>query len=160
VLSALPVAGELSYAEGLLVGYRGYDRTGSEPHFSFGHGLGYTEWTYESLAPADDSIMAGHDLPLVVTVRNTGDRAGREVVQVYIEAQDHDPTRPLRVLAAFANVNAGPGERVEAHVTVPARSFARFDEARRDWTWQPGRYLLHAGRSSRDLPLRKEVVLR
>jgi beta-glucosidase len=160
VLSALPVAGELSYAEGLLVGYRGYDQTGSEPHFSFGHGLGYTEWSYESLAPAEDSIMAGHDLPLVVTVRNTGDRAGREVVQVYIEAQDHDPTRPLRVLAAFANVKAGPGERVEALVTVPARSFARFDEARRDWTWQPGRYLLHAGRSSRDLPLRKEVVLR
>src|SRR4029077_14795478 len=119
VLSALPVAGELSYTEGLLVGYRGYDRTGSEPHFSFGHGLGYTDWAYESLTPADDSIIAGQDLPLVLTVRNAGDRAGREVVQVYLEAQDDDQSRPLRVLATFGTVIAGPGERIEIHLTVP-----------------------------------------
>jgi len=160
VLSALPVAGELSYAEGLLVGYRGYDRTGSEPHFAFGHGLGYTDWSYESFAPAADTISSGHDLPLVVTVRNAGDRAGREVVQVYLEAQDDDPARPIRLLAAFASVSAEPGERVEVRLTVPARSFARYDEARHGWAWQPGRYLLRAGRSSRDLRLSSEVVLR
>jgi beta-glucosidase len=160
VLTALPVAGELSYAEGLLVGYRGYDRTGSEPHFSFGHGLGYTDWTYESFTPAEGSITPGHDLPLTVTIRNSGERAGREVVQVYLEAMDDDPSRPLRVLAAFASVSGAPGERVEVRLTVPARSFARFDEAQRGWAWQPGTYALHAGRSSRDLRLTSEVVLR
>jgi beta-glucosidase len=160
VLSALPVAGELSYAEGLLVGYRGYDRTGSEPHFSFGHGLGYTDWTYESFAPSEGSIMAGQDLPLTVTVRNSGERAGREVVQVYLEALDDDPSRPLRVLAAFASVSGAPGERVDVRLTVPARSFARFDESQRSWAWQPGTYALHAGHSSRDLRLTSEVVLR
>jgi beta-glucosidase len=160
VLTALPVAGELSYAEGLLVGYRGYDRTGSEPHFSFGHGLGYTDWTYESFTPTEGSIVAGHDLPLTVTIRNSGGRAGREVVQVYLEAMDDDPSRPLRVLAAFASVSGAPGERVEVRLTVPARSFARFDEAQRGWAWQPGTYALHVGRSSRDLRLTGEVVLR
>ena len=95
-----------------------------------------------------------------MTVRNSGERAGREVVQVYLEAMDHDPSRPLRVLAAFASVSGAPGEHVEVKLTVPARSFARFDEAQRGWAWQPGTYALHVGRSSRDLRLTSEVVLR
>ena len=160
VLSADPVAGELSYSEGLLVGYRGYDRTGPEPHFSFGHGLGYTDWTYESLAPTAQSITAGQELTVVATVRNAGDRAGRDVVQLYLEGPDDDPSRPVRVLAAFSNIAARPGERAEARLTVPARSFARFDGSRREWVWQPGTYRLRAGRSSRDLRLGAEVVLR
>ncbi|TMD31682.1 MAG: hypothetical protein E6I95_12385 [Chloroflexi bacterium] len=160
VLRADPVAGELAYAEGLLVGYRGYDRTGLEPHFSFGHGLGYTDWSYESLAPAVQSITAGQDLTLIATVRNSGDRAGREVVQLYLEGPDDDPSRPVRVLAAFSSVSAEPGEQAEARLSVPARSFARFDGGRREWVWQPGTYRLRAARSSRDLRLAAEVVLR
>ena len=160
VLSADPVAGELTYAEGLLVGYRGYDRTGPEPQFSFGHGLGYTEWSYESLVPAALSITAGQDLTLVATVHNSGERAGREVVQLYLEEPHDDPSRPLRVLAAFSSVAAEPGERAEARLSVPARSFARFDGSRREWVWQPGTYRLRVGRSSRDLRLAAEVVLR
>jgi len=160
VLRAHPVAGELSYAEGLLVGYRGYDRTGTEPLFCFGHGQGYTDWSYEALAPAFESVAPGEDLPLVVTVRNSGDRAGREVVQVYLEGPDDDPGRPLRVLAAFAGVSAGPGEQAEVRLTVRARSLARFDEATGTWAPHPGVYTLRAGRSSRDLRLQAQVVLR
>ncbi len=159
VLSAHPEAGDLIYAEGLLVGYRGYDRSGVEPLFCFGHGLGYTEWSYESLT-GSESITAGQDLPLVVTVRNDGRRAGREVVQVYLEGPDDDATGPLRVLAAFSPVDVGLGERAEVRLTVPARAFARFDEARREWVWHPGTYTLRAGRSSRDLRLKRQVVLR
>jgi beta-glucosidase len=160
VLLAQPVAGELEYAEGLLVGYRGYDRAGSEPQFSFGHGLGYTDWTYESLAPAADAIAPGEDLPVVVTVRNSGGRSGKEVVQVYLEGPDDDPRRPLRILAAFASVGAEPGEQVGVRLTISARSFARFDEGRREWVWQPGSYTLRAGRASRDLRLSAKVVMR
>lgn len=160
VLDAHPKAGDLVYAEGLLVGYRGYDRSGTEPLFCFGHGLGYTDWTYESIAPATESITANQDLSLVVRVRNSGRRAGREVVQVYLEGPDDDPGRPLRVLAAFSNVSAGPGEQAEQRLTVPARSFARFDEGRSEWVWQPGTYTVRAGRSSRDLRLSSQVVLR
>jgi beta-glucosidase len=160
VLRALPEAGDLVYREGLLVGYRGYDRTGTEPHFAFGHGLGYTDWTYESISLAAGSIRGGEDLQLVVTVRNSGKRAGREVVQVYLEAPDDDPRRPLRVLAGFGTVDAAPGTTAEVRVTVPARTLARFDEARREWVWNPGTYTLRAGRSSRDLRLSSEVVVR
>jgi beta-glucosidase len=160
VLRAQPQAGDLVYGEGLLVGYRGYDRNGAEPLFSFGHGLGYTEWGYESLVPAAEALSAAQDLPVVVNVRNAGKRAGREVVQVYLEGPDDDPMRPHRVLAAFAVVSARPGELVEARVAVPARSFARYDERLGDWVWHPGTYRLRAGRSSRDLRLSAQVVLR
>jgi beta-glucosidase len=159
VLRAHPEAGELNYTEGLLVGYRGYDRSGVEPLFCFGHGLGYTDWSYESVVAAAESIGAGQDLDLVVTVRNSGERAGRDVVQVYLEGPDDDPSRPLRVLAAFTSVGAEPGERVEVPLRVPARLFARFDEGRRDWVWPPGTYTVHAGRSSRDPRLSAQVVL-
>jgi beta-glucosidase len=160
VLRADPEAGELNYTEGLLVGYRGYDRRGSEPLFCFGHGLGYTDWSYESITPSAASIKANEDLELVVRVRNSGTRAGRDVVQVYLEGPDDDPERPLRVLAAFAGIYAAAGETAEARLTVSARTFARFDESRTKWVWHPGAYTLHAGRSSRDLRLNTEVVLR
>ncbi len=160
VLRAYPEAGDLIYAEGLLVGYRGYDRSDVEPLFCFGHGLGYTDWTYESLVPELASIAAGQDLPLDVTVRNSGGRSGHEVVQVYLEAPDDDLGRPIRILAAFATASAGPGERARTRLTVPARSFARFDEALGEWVWRPGTYTLRTGRSSRDLRLAAQVSLR
>jgi beta-glucosidase len=160
VLSAHPDQGDLVYGEGLLVGYRGYDRAGTEPHFPFGHGLGYTEWTYESFQPAAAAISAGEDLACVVSVRNSGQRAGHEVVQVYLEAPDDDPRRPLRVLAAFASVDAEPGSTSDVRLSIPARTFARFDEAGREWVWRPGTYALRAGRSSRDLRLSSDVVIR
>jgi beta-glucosidase len=160
VLHARPEAGDLIYAEGLLVGYRGYDRKGSQPLFCFGHGLGYTDWAYETLTTAAGSIAAGEDLSVEVTVRNSGRRAGREVVQVYLEAPDDDPRRPLRVLAAFGTVDAEPGTKTDVRLTLPSRAFARFDEARHEWVSVPGTHTLRAGRSSRDLRLKAEVVLR
>jgi len=160
VLNAHPEAGDLVYREGLLVGYRGYDRTGTEPHFAFGHGLGYTDWTYESLIPDAESLTAGEDLACTVTVRNSGKRRGSEVVQVYLEAPDDDPRRPLRLLAGFGTVEAEPGASAGLRLTLPGRSFAHFDETARKWAWRPGTYMLRAGRSSRDLRLNAEVVMR
>ena len=160
VLLAHPEAGDLVYAEGLLVGYRGFDRAGSEPLFAFGHGLGYTEWSYESIAPIAASIAGGEDLDVTVSVRNTGTRTGREVVQLYIEGPDDDRHRPIRVLAAFAPVSADAGEEVAVRLTVPARAFMRFDEGRRDWVSHRAAYTLRAGRSSRDLRLNTRVEVR
>ncbi len=160
VLRAHPEAGDLVYAEGLLVGYRGYDRNGSDPLFGFGHGLGYTDWKYESVVAEPESIAPGEDVVLVVKVRNTGARAGREVAQLYLEGPDDDRSRPVRALAGFAVVGATPGDVVEARVSIPARAFTRFDETRREWVSHPGAYTVHAGRSSRDLKLKTKVVLR
>jgi beta-glucosidase len=160
VLHAVPEAGDLIYQEGLLVGYRGYDRSGIEPHFAFGHGLGYTDWTYEAIRPDAESITATEDFSCAVTVRNTGQRPGREVVQLYLEGPDHDPTQPMRVLAAFASVHAEAGARTTARLTVPARLFQRFDESTRGWVPVPGTYTLQVGRSSRDIRMNTKMVLR
>jgi len=160
VLRAQPDNGVLPYGEGFLVGYRGYDRKGTEPLFCFGHGLGYTEWQYESIMPSEKTIAAGDSVELVVRLRNTGKRAGREVVQLYLEPPHDDPSRPMRTLAGFANVAAEPGESIEARVKLPARSFASYDETRRDWVTPLGAYTVRAGRSSHDLQLQARVVVR
>lgn len=159
VLHARPDNGALVYAEGHLVGYRGYDRNRTEPLFCFGHGLGYTDWTYESLkVPAE--VPAGAALDVVVRLRNSGQRLGREVVQVYLEPPVDDPSRPVRTLAGFARVVAEPGESVEARVHLPARSFSRYDESAREWVTPPGVYAVRVGRSSRDLRLEAQAAVR
>src|SRR5581483_3440773 len=152
VLRAQPDNGVLEYAEGLLVGYRGYDRAGRDPLFAFGHGLGYTEWEYESIAASETAVM--------VTVRNSGARAGREVVQVYSEAAGEDASRPVRVLAGFATVTAAPGERVEATIALHPRTFMGYDEEAPAWQRKSGAYTMRAGRSSRDLRLAAGIVVR
>jgi beta-glucosidase len=159
VLHAKPKGHTLTYAEGLLVGYRGYDRDEREPLFCFGHGLGYTEWSYDSLSLESDTVHAHEDLAVVVTLRNTGSRGGREIVQVYLEPQDDEPDRPLRTLAAFVTVDADAGESVTARLVIPSRAFARFDPDVRDWTWRPVTYTVRAGRSSRDLRVSQPVHL-
>src|SRR6266702_1108438 len=151
VLHAVPQEGRLEYREGLLIGYRGYDRAGRRPHFAFGHGLGYTTWAYES-AVADEPVVAPDcDLGVTVVLRNTGSRTGREVVQAYLEPPEADPGRPVRTLTAFAAVTATPGEHAEARLTVPARAFARYDEVAGTsggWVRPSGEFIVRIGRSS------------
>jgi beta-glucosidase len=157
VLHAVPEEGRLMYREGLLVGYRGYDRAGTRPRYPFGHGLGYTRWAYES-AVADRTVLAPDGgLDVTVVLRNTGPRTGREVVQAYLEPPAGDPGRPVRVLAAFTAVTAAPGEQAEARLTVPSRAFARYDEAAGTWGRPPGEFTVRVGRSSADLPLHLRV---
>jgi beta-glucosidase len=152
VLRATPRDGRLDYAEGLLAGYRGYDAAGTTPLFPFGHGLGYTSWEYESME-AVSSLAPGTDLPVLVTIRNTGTRTGREVVQAYVTSPAAGQGRPVRVLGAFRGVTAAPGESVTVSLRVPARMFATFDEAAGVWTWPRREFIVEAGRSSRDMRL-------
>jgi beta-glucosidase len=158
VLHSVPEQGRLDYTEGLLIGYRGYDQAGTAPRFAFGHGLGYTTWEYQSAVT--ESVVVGPataDLELTVVIRNAGERAGREVVQAYVEPVTAEAGRPVRTLAAFAAATAGPGEAEEVKLTVPARAFARYDEVARDWVWPPGEFAVRVGRSSADLRLSVRV---
>jgi beta-glucosidase len=115
VLEIAPEDGVVSYDEGVFIGYRGWLRSGATPLYAFGHGLGYTTWSYDEIAV--DGTEA------VVTLTNSGARAGREVVQVYLAPATPDDDRPRRWLAGFANVSAHPGETVTVRVPLPARSF-------------------------------------
>jgi beta-glucosidase len=159
VLHATPDrTGLLRYDEGLLIGYRGYDASGAAPRFPFGHGLGYTTWAYEAI-DCPDGVTDGADLELTVTVRNTGGRAGKEVVQVYL-AEPGDPVgmgRPVRALATFAAVRAAPGEAVRVKLTISARAFARYDEGLASWIWPGGSFSVEVGSSSRALRLSAPV---
>nr|WP_256976752.1 glycoside hydrolase family 3 C-terminal domain-containing protein [Streptomyces sp. CS113] len=144
--------GRLAYDEGLHLGYRGWLRHHRTPAYWFGHGLGYTTWTYEALT-APPVTRAGDDLTVRVRVRNTGAREGREVVQVYLARPASALDRPVRWLAGYAAVRARPGETVTATVRVPARSLSHWSVAEHAWRTEPGPCRLQAGRSAGDLPL-------
>jgi beta-glucosidase len=153
VLDATPADGVLDYREGLLIGYRGYDAAGITPRFPFGHGLGYTDWSYDTIESMTANYVPGRDLQLRVVITNTGSRSGREVVQAYLAGSGDDPARPVRTLAAFGIGTAAPGESVAVRLLIRARAFARWDEQAGGWAWPPGPFTVQVGRSSRDLRL-------
>ncbi|WP_100446050.1 glycoside hydrolase family 3 protein [Glycomyces xiaoerkulensis] len=140
--------GRLRYDEGVFIGYRAWERHGLEPAFWFGHGLSYTTWEYEALSVEGDTVR--------VRVRNDGERAGREVVQVYL-APEAEAVVPGGIeahrLAGFAAVEAGPGEVAEAVVELEGRSFEYWDAEAAGWRPVPGTWTVRAGRSVGDLRL-------
>ncbi|GAA2285773.1 beta-glucosidase [Streptomyces ruber] len=150
VTQVTPDNGELPYTEGVFIGYRAWEKEGRTPSYAFGHGLGYTDWMYESIDVTGRSVT--------VRVRNSGERAGREVVQVYLAPAAPGADRPARQLAGFASVEAAPGESVEAVVELPARAFEIWDEAAGAWTHVTGAYEVEAGRSVADRRLTATVV--
>ena len=148
-----PVDGVLSYDEGLFVGYRDSER---DARYPFGHGLGYTTWEYRTIE-APDRLAPGEDFEVAVTVANTGDRRGREVVQVYAGVPEGGVERPVRWLAGFATVDAEPGEELTVRIAVTARALEHWDGG---WTVEPGQFRLGAGPSSAALPVDTYVEVR
>jgi beta-glucosidase len=163
VPSTQPVDGVLDYREGLFIGYRAYDRDGREPLFPFGHGTGYTTWSYESLTvdrgPSDGAITQTPPAPAAVAVcvqvRNTGSRRGREIVQVYASRPGSAVERPVKWLAGFAAVDADPGETVDVAILIPERAFQHWSDA--GWVLEPGPFTVSAGPSSASLSLTASV---
>jgi beta-glucosidase len=150
VLDTTPVGGRLDYREGIHIGYRAWLRAGREPAYPFGHGLGYTTWEYEELVV--------DDLTARVTVRNTGQRAGKEVVQAYLSRPDSAVERPVRWLAGFAVARAEPGQAVTVDVPLDPRGFAYWSVEAGAWVTEPGAFALSAGRSVLDTPLAATVT--
>jgi beta-glucosidase len=146
---------ELVYREGVNMGYRGFDAAGTEPRFAFGHGLGYTTFEYESLDLRSDGLAEGESVELRVKLRNTGSRAGKEVVQVYVADLESSVPRPPRELKRFAVVRLAPGEVAVLTLTLQDRDLAYWDAARHSWRIEPGRFEIQVGRSSRDIRLRQ-----
>jgi beta-glucosidase len=138
--------GKAVYAERLFIGHRWFDRQGIEPLFPFGYGLGYTTFELGRVEVSGD-VEAG--VTVEVTVRNTGGRAGGEVVQVYVEPPPGDPGRPVRHLAGFARADLAAGKEATVTVHLDRRAFASWLDGA--WVVSPGEYVIHAGRSSRDL---------
>ncbi|QCR44455.1 glycosyl hydrolase [Curtobacterium sp. SGAir0471] len=147
VQDVTPVDGKVAYDEGVHVGYRAWLRAGTEPAYPFGHGLGYTTWTIDGVS-ASPTVTEGDAAIVTATVANTGDRAGKHVVQVYASRAQSAADRPVRWLVGFAPVRLGAGESTEVSIEVPARAFAHWDGA---WRYEPGTFELHVGASVVDL---------
>jgi beta-glucosidase len=140
------INGRSVYGERQLIGYRWFDRTGVEPLFPFGHGLGYTTFTISPVGLTGSPIDV---VTVTVDVTNTGERSGSEVVQVYIEPIDGDPLRPRRQLAGFRRVRVARWATERVEISVPRRAF----EVWSGGAWGPSAqsYRVWVGRSSVEL---------
>jgi beta-glucosidase len=155
VLDVTPKDGVLRYDEGIHIGYRAWLKAGVTPAYEFGFGLGYTSWALSDLATTS-TITPSSDLKVTLTATNTGDRAGKQVVQVYLSRPDSAIDRPVRWLAGFAVVEAEAGESSAVEVTIPARAFANWDAG---WQYETGEYSVHVGTSVTTTPLETTVEL-
>jgi beta-glucosidase len=160
VLDTTPTDGTLTYQEGLHIGHRGYLAAGMKPAYWFGHGLGYTTWAYESIAAATENGTLAPSFAVNVRVRNTGQRRGRQVVQVYAARPESTVERPLRWLAGFAVVTADPGEIADVAVEISPRALRHWDVDTSAWAVEPGNVVLSSGPSAGDLHLETTVALR
>ncbi|WP_097004967.1 glycoside hydrolase family 3 C-terminal domain-containing protein [Lacrimispora amygdalina] len=139
------------YREGVFVGYRYYDKKNMEVLFPFGYGLSYTTFEYSNMK-ADKLVMTDNDTVTVsLDVTNTGKVKGKEVVQIYVEAQESQAIRPVRELREFAKIELEPGETKTVSFTLGKRAFSYYHVGMKDWFAETGTYLIHAASSSRDL---------
>jgi len=145
--------GVVHYDEGLLVGYRWYDARHIEPLFPFGYGLSYTHFVYSNLHLVPGSGPTGLPLKVEFELANTGDRAGAEVAEIYVEPIHPDVFRPVRELKGFVKMFLQPGEKQKVSVTLGENAFAYYDVETRCWVAAKGDYKILVGRSSRDFPL-------
>ena len=151
---ATPAGAVLPYDEGLHVGHRRFLRDGVAPAYWFGHGLGYTSWALASLV-AEPTDRGGRAL---VEVTNTGARAGRTAIQVYLSRSDSTVERPVRWLGGYALVSAEAGQTVTVPVDLPRRAFAHWDTAGAAWVVEPGSFVVETGPSAGQMHLRTTVV--
>ncbi|MCY1075204.1 beta-glucosidase [Archangium lansingense] len=151
--------GKVRYGEGLFVGYRHHDTKNIAPLFPFGFGLSYTTFAYGGLRMSAESLQPGDTLTVTLDVTNTGQRAGQEVVQLYVRDERASLPRPEKELKGFCKVDLRPGETKTVTLTLGMRALAYFDDARAAWVAEAGRFEVLVGSSSRDLRARAAFTL-
>ncbi|HSW39164.1 MAG TPA: glycoside hydrolase family 3 C-terminal domain-containing protein, partial [Acidobacteriota bacterium] len=145
-----PKASRVVYEEGIYVGYRYHETFGVKPAYEFGYGLSYTNFDYSGLRLSSGQFS--ESLTVAVVVRNTGDRAGREVAQLYIGAPAVKLDKPAAELKGFAKTRLlQPGESELLEFTLLPRDLSSFDAALSSWIAEAGDYEIRIGASSRDI---------
>lgn len=149
--------GTVTYAEGIYVGYRHFDKRHIVPVFPFGYGLSYTTFAYSGLK-VPPVLKRGQTVPIRISVQNTGKRAGDEIVQLYVHDLAPKVDRPIRELKGFQRVSLRPGEKKQLLFTLDEGAMAYYNVAFKRWKSNEGPYAIEIGASSRDI--RAQAVLR
>jgi len=149
----------ITYNEGIFVGYRWYDTKNIKPLFSFGHGLSYTTFEFGKAA-ADKTVMSQNDkITFSVTVKNTGTKAGAEVTQLYIKDVKSSVPRPEKELKGFEKVFLNPGETKTVTFTIDKSALSYFDAGKHDWTAEPGEFEALIGNASDNITTKVKFTL-
>ncbi len=143
----------MHYEEGVFVGYRALRRQGITPSFPFGHGLSYTTFDYGPL----NVEKSGDEVRAAIEITNTGDVAGKEVVQLYVSDRESSVQRPTQELKAFEKISLEPGETKSVRFVLGSRAFSFWGDG--GWVTEPGVFELRCGSSSRDIRATAEVTL-
>ena len=141
------------YDEGVFIGYRWYTSKDIPVQYPFGYGLSYTSFELSGAFLTKKVVKAGSNAIVNVTVRNTGDRAGAEVVQVYVNDAEASVERPVRELKGFQKVYLEAGETRELSFTLTGEDLSFFDAEAHAWKLEPGDFHILIGTSSEDLPI-------
>lgn len=156
-LSYPPEALHHAYSEGIFVGYRGYDAREIAPLFAFGHGLSYTKFRYDSLTLSANQITPTGSITAQIAITNTGDRPGKEIVQLYIRPLNPALHRPLRELKAFGKIALNPGETGTLTLSLTPRDFSHFDPTEGRFVLRGDGFVIEAAASSRDIRLSAQL---
>ncbi len=147
------------YQEGIFVGYRYYTSKKQEVLFPFGYGLSYTAFTYQSLTVEKREMTDQENVKIRVAVKNTGTRAGKEVVQLYVAAKTENVIRPVRELRGFEKISLEPGEEKEVTFELDMRAFAYWNETIRDWYVEDGEYQIQIGKNAEEMLLEETITV-
>lgn len=145
------------YRESVYVGYRYFDKANKAVRYPFGYGLSYTKFEYSDIRLSSDSITEGTDLSVSCKIKNVGDVAGAEVVQLYVSDVESTIYRPVKELKGFKKVYLEAGEEKEVTFTLDSRAFAYYNVLISDWHIESGEFRIMIGASSRDIKLTASV---
>lgn len=151
---------DMEYKEGIYVGYRWVDHARTKPLFAFGHGLSYTSFKLSNLRASAASITRNDSITFTVNVRNTGRKAGAEVVQLYIHDDQSTLDRPFKELKGFKKVYLEPGESRDVSITIGNDALSFYDEASSSWKSEDGSFTALVGNASDNLPLKLKFQLK
>ena len=149
--------GVVTYAEGIFVGYRYYDKKEMPVNFPFGHGLSYTSFAYSNLRTDKEKLSDQESVTVSVDVTNTGKVAGKAAVQLYVRDVESTVRRPVRELRDFAKVELQPGETKTLSFILDKRAYAYYEPKVHDFFVESGQFVLEIGESCRDIRLTKSI---
>jgi len=149
-----------TYHEGIFVGYRWLDKEKIKPLFSFGHGLSYTTFEYGKVTADKKDMGVDDTITFTVNVKNTGNREGMEIVQLYISDLKSSLPRPVKELKGFKKISLQPGEEKTVSITVDKAALSFFDADKHDWVAESGDFEALIGASSTDIRSKVKFKLR